>query len=71
MKSIFIQNFTTENFTLIQKTLLHEKYFYTKLEPIKIPFSIRKLIFFFVLSYVRRKRKINIFKLLQNDFIEV
>ena len=48
--------FPTENFTLLQKTLLHyrkldymKSIFSKKLEPIKIPFCIRKLqIFFFI-----------------------
>ena len=47
MKNTLLYNrklyLTTENFTLLQKTLLHEKYFSTKFEPIKIPFSIQKL----------------------------
>ena len=49
--------FTTENFTFLQKTLLYYRKLYyckcifsIKLEPIKIPFSIRKLtLFFYVL----------------------
>ena len=44
--------FTTENFTLLQKTLLHKKYYSTTLEPIKIPFIIRKLTLFFFLILI-------------------
>ena len=46
------ENFTTENFTLLQKILLHEKYFSTKLVSIKIPFTIRKSIFFTILILI-------------------
>ena len=51
--------FTTENFTLLRKTLLYygkvyymKSIFSTKLELIKIPFSIRKLVFFFILILI-------------------
>ena len=44
--------FTTENFTLLPKTLLDEKFFSTKLETIKIPFSVQKLTFFFILILI-------------------
>ena len=47
--------FTTENFSLLQKTLLYygklnymKSIFSAKREPIKIAFSIRKLIIFFI-----------------------
>ena len=51
--------FTTENFTLLQETVLYNRKLYymrsifsTKLEPIKIQFSIRKLIIFFILILI-------------------
>ena len=59
-------NFTTENFTILQKTLLYyrklyymESIFSTKLEPNKIPFSIRKLTLLFILILI---------DLLENDY---
>ena len=62
-------------YTLLQKTVLHEKYFYTKREPIQIPFSIQKLTIFFYLDInlcakvlIKHKRKN--FKWLQNDFMK-
>ena len=41
------ENYFTTKKTLLQNTLLNEIYFSRKLEPIKIPFSIRKLTIFF------------------------